>query len=58
MLEVSALSWRQMSVTFEHPLEESIATLEMDLTDITNLAVKLYSTVNIDTQHMSKILQR
>lgn len=58
MLEVSALSWRQILVTFEHPLEESIATLDFDLSDLNNLSVKLYSTVNTDTQHMSKVLQR
>jgi len=58
MLEVSALSWQQISVTFEHPREESIATLEMNLTDITQLGVKLYSCVNTDTARMAKILQR
>lgn len=43
MLEVSALSWTHISVSLEHPLEESMATAEMDLSDVSNLTCRIHS---------------
>ncbi|XP_063624060.1 mediator of RNA polymerase II transcription subunit 1 [Cydia splendana] len=33
MFEVSALTWEHISVSLEHPLEESMATVELELAD-------------------------
>jgi mediator of RNA polymerase II transcription subunit 1 len=61
IFEVSALSWQQLSVSFEHPLEESMATAELDLNDLSGVRCRLYSSA-LDTQNMadfaSKVVQR
>lgn len=41
MFEVSALSWTELSLSLEHPTEESMATAEIDLRDITNLVCRI-----------------
>nr|CAH7762878.1 unnamed protein product [Callosobruchus chinensis] len=41
MFEVSALSSKHISVSLEHPIEESMATAEIDLTDISNLVCRV-----------------
>lgn len=33
MFEVSALSWQHISISLEHPLDESMATVELELAD-------------------------
>lgn len=33
MFEVSALSWQHISVSLEHPLDESMATVELELAE-------------------------
>ncbi|XP_041979348.1 mediator of RNA polymerase II transcription subunit 1 [Aricia agestis] len=33
MFEVSALSWQHISVSLEHPIDESMCTVELDLSD-------------------------
>lgn len=43
MFEISALSWQHISISLEHPLEESMATAELDLTDISNVICKIYT---------------
>lgn len=43
MFEVSALSWQHLSISLEHPLEESMATAELDLSDISNVNCKIYT---------------
>lgn len=43
MFEISALSWTHISLSLEHPVEESMATAEIDLTDISNLVCKIRS---------------
>uniref|UniRef100_T1J8I3 Mediator of RNA polymerase II transcription subunit 1 n=1 Tax=Strigamia maritima TaxID=126957 RepID=T1J8I3_STRMM len=62
MFEVTALSWLHVSVSFEHPLEESMATAEFDLSDITNVKCKL-CTMGSDAsicsdEYASKVVQR
>ncbi|XP_020295798.1 mediator of RNA polymerase II transcription subunit 1 [Pseudomyrmex gracilis] len=42
ILEVSALSWQRISVSVEHPYEETMATAELDLTDISALKCRQY----------------
>lgn len=41
MFEVSALSWTHISISMEHPIEESMATAEIDLSDISNLCCRI-----------------
>lgn len=63
ILEVSALSWQHISVSVEHPYEETIATAELDLTDISALKCRLYgvgmTTIAEQTSELSgRVLQR
>lgn len=61
MMEVTALSWQQLSISLEHPLEESMATAEIDLTDITNVTCKVYTSSgdnNSNNDYATKVLQR
>lgn len=60
--EVVSTSMSNITVSFEHPVEESLASLEIDLKDITNVKCKLYNPVsfaNLCTDEFaSKIMQR
>jgi mediator of RNA polymerase II transcription subunit 1 len=62
MFEVTALSWQHLSVSFEHPLEETMTTAELDLTDISSIKCKVYGASNGENgctpEHASKVLQR
>lgn len=42
MFEVSALSSTQISIALEHPMQESMATADIDLSDISNLKVQVH----------------
>ncbi|XP_074040881.1 mediator complex subunit 1 [Leptinotarsa decemlineata] len=43
MFEVSALSSTHISISLEHPIEESMATAEIDLTDASNLICRIHN---------------
>ncbi|KAG5890718.1 hypothetical protein JTB14_026024 [Gonioctena quinquepunctata] len=43
MFEVSALSSTHISISLEHPIEESMATAEIDLTDTSNLICRIHN---------------
>lgn len=43
MLEVTPLSWQHLSISLEHPVEESMATVEIDLTSIDRVTCKVYT---------------
>lgn len=43
MFEISALSWQHISISLEHPIEESMATAELDLSDISNVICKIHT---------------
>ncbi|XP_044759004.1 mediator of RNA polymerase II transcription subunit 1 isoform X2 [Coccinella septempunctata] len=43
MIEITALSWTHISISLEHPTEESMATAEMDLSDISRLTCKIHT---------------
>ena len=62
MLEVTPLTWQHVSISLEHPLEESMATVEIDLSDITNVSCKVYtsSTENgsSNSDYATKVFQR
>lgn len=42
MFEVSALSSTHISIALEHPMEESMATAEVDLSDICNMVCRIH----------------
>lgn len=46
MFEISALSWQHISISLEHPLEESMATAELDLSDISNVICKIHTPIS------------
>ncbi|PSN37768.1 hypothetical protein C0J52_13188 [Blattella germanica] len=62
MFEVTALSWQHLSISFEHPLEETMTTAELDLGDIASIKCKVYGASNGENgctpEHVSKVLQR
>ncbi|XP_063975232.1 mediator of RNA polymerase II transcription subunit 1 [Diachasmimorpha longicaudata] len=62
MLEISALSWQHVSISLEHPFEETMATAELDLSDISAVKCKLYGVSVSDDEKtadvISKVLQR
>lgn len=62
IFEVNALSWQHISVSLEHPFEETMATAELDLTDISALKCKLYGISITNTEQTSdltgKVLQK
>lgn len=43
MFEISALSSTHISISMEHPMEESMATAEIDLTEISNLKCNIHT---------------
>ncbi|XP_074601440.1 mediator complex subunit 1 isoform X2 [Brevipalpus obovatus] len=62
IFEVTAFSISTINVSFEHPVEESLATAEIDLRDITNVKCKLHDPGSFSSlcsdDHVSKVLQR
>lgn len=62
MFEITALSITSISVSFEHPVEESLATIDFDLDEITNIKAKLYDSQSFSTycsdEHVSLVMQR
>lgn len=61
MVEVTPLSWRQLSVSLEHPLEESMASVELDLTDPDHIQVKVFTNSSSTGQYSelaTKVFQR
>ncbi|XP_044734754.1 mediator of RNA polymerase II transcription subunit 1 [Chrysoperla carnea] len=65
MFEVNALSWQNLSISLEHPIEESMATADIDLTDISNVTCKIYGPNNTNgepceilSEIATKVLQR
>ncbi|XP_042868908.1 mediator of RNA polymerase II transcription subunit 1-like isoform X1 [Penaeus japonicus] len=62
MFEVTAASHEYISVTFEHPQEESTATAEIDLTDLCNARCRLHTLTPdpgfCSEEYATKVLQR
>lgn len=60
------MSWQHLVVSFEHPVEESLATAEFDLSDISKLQCQVYTSssetngesVLTSPEFASKVLQR
>lgn len=63
MFEITALSSiTSINVSFEHPVEESLATIDFDLEELTNIKAKLYDSQSFSTyisdEHVSLVMQR
>lgn len=62
IFEITTLSTSHITVSFKHPMEESLATAELDLKDITSVKCKIYtlsSDASICTdEYASKVMQR
>lgn len=61
MFEVSALSFQHISIALEHPFEESMATVEFNMTETSEIECKIYSiNINYDaiSLKLSKILEK
>ncbi|XP_064455727.1 mediator of RNA polymerase II transcription subunit 1-like isoform X2 [Ornithodoros turicata] len=60
--EVNTTSISNISISFEHPLDESLATVDLNLDEITNVKCRIYtlnSDINICTdEYASKVVQR
>lgn len=60
------MSWQHLVVSFEHPIEESLATAEFDLSDISRLLCQVYTSssetngesVLTSPEFASRVLQR
>ena len=46
VFEVNALSHQKISVSFQHPLDDSLVTLEFDLRDVTHPHCHLHAVAN------------
>ena len=49
MFEITAFSIASINVSFEHPVEESLATIDFDLEEITSIKAKLYDSESFST---------
>lgn len=62
MFEVSALSWQHISISLEHPVDESMATVELDLADPAAPRASLYTLNSPPRDHIddyiTKVLQK
>ncbi|CAG2103315.1 unnamed protein product [Medioppia subpectinata] len=61
IFEVTATSMSNINIQFEHPTEESLATVDLDLRDVTNVKCKLYpSSLSsfCSDDYSSKVMQR
>ncbi len=56
------MSMSNINIQFEHPTEESLATVDLDLRDVTNVKCKLYPTSSLSSfcsdDYASKVMQR
>ena len=56
MFEITALSWQNLSISFVHPHEETMTTVDLDLTDIANIKCDIYGANPWDK--INKIINR
>src|SRR5439155_17306503 len=60
--EVTSSSMYSLSVSFEHPVEETLASLEVDLNDIIAVKCKLYEPSSFNNlladDYVTKVMQR
>lgn len=61
---MTALSWQHLSVSLEHPQEESMTTVEIDLVDPSSIKCNLFGAGSLSSQSVvtpefaAKVFQR
>ncbi|XP_049873543.1 mediator of RNA polymerase II transcription subunit 1 [Pectinophora gossypiella] len=58
MFEVSALSWQHISISLEHPLDESMATVELELSDPAAPRAAVYTLNTPPRDHIDEYITR
>ncbi|XP_028173520.1 mediator of RNA polymerase II transcription subunit 1 [Ostrinia furnacalis] len=58
MFEVSALSWQHISISLEHPLDESMATVELELSDPAAPRASVYTLNSPPREHIDDYISR
>lgn len=58
MFEVSALSWQHISISLEHPLDESMATVELELSDPSQPRASVYTLNTPAREHIDDYISR
>lgn len=58
MFEVSALSWQHISISLEHPLEECMATVELELSDPASPRASVYTLNSPARDHIDDYITR
>ncbi|KAL0838933.1 hypothetical protein ABMA28_016943 [Loxostege sticticalis] len=58
MFEVSALSWQHISISLEHPLDESMATVELELSDPAAPRATVYTLNAPPREHIDEYISR
>ncbi|GFS17526.1 mediator of RNA polymerase II transcription subunit 1 [Elysia marginata] len=62
VFEVTAVTLQQMTIVFEHPVHDSMITVDIDLTDITNLKCSVTCTNSNESlcsdEEISRVFQR
>ncbi|KAI5644339.1 mediator of RNA polymerase II transcription subunit 1 domain-containing protein [Phthorimaea operculella] len=58
MFEVSALSWQHISISLEHPLEESMATVELELSEPAAPRASVYTLNTPPREHIDEYITR
>lgn len=58
MFEVSALSWQHISISLEHPLDESMATVELQLSEPSAPRATVYALNAPPRDHVDDYISR
>ncbi|XP_073956691.1 mediator of RNA polymerase II transcription subunit 1-like [Choristoneura fumiferana] len=58
MFEVSALTWQHISISLEHPIEESLATVELELSDAAAPRASVYTLGVPAREHVDDYISR
>lgn len=58
MFEVSALSWQHISVSLEHPCDESMATVELELGEPSAPRAAVYTLHQAPQEHIDEYITR
>ncbi|GBP22374.1 Mediator of RNA polymerase II transcription subunit 1 [Eumeta japonica] len=58
MFEISALSWQHISISLEHPLDETMATVEVELSDASAPRASVYTLGTPPRDHVDEYISR
>ena len=58
IFEINALSWQHLTISMEHPLDDSLVNVELDLSDFTNLQCKIKTSnrnAKLNNEHVNDV---